>query len=71
MYQQGSSQDSVKADLWFCLHPGCPNRIIGTFDPRIVMRAHSDHQELKNFRTFNESHLEFLAMVESGDLSSP
>jgi hypothetical protein len=42
-----------------------------SFDPDIVMRDHSDHKEVDNFSSFHKSHVRFLAMVESGKLSSP
>jgi hypothetical protein len=44
---------------------------MGTFDLRIVRRDHSDHKDIDNFISFHESHLKFLGMVESRELSPP
>jgi hypothetical protein len=71
MDQQGNHPASVEADFWFCLYPGCPNRIMGPFDPRIVRRDHSDHKDIDNFTSFQDAHKKFLDMVECEDLSPP
>jgi hypothetical protein len=71
MHQEGSSPASAEADFCFCLHPGCPNWIMGTFDLRIVKKDHPDHRDIDNFTSFHESHIKFLDMVKSGDLSPP
>jgi hypothetical protein len=63
MYQPGNSTASGEGDFWFCLRPGCPNRIMGPFDPDILMRDHSDHTDVKNFSSFHKSHVKFSAMV--------
>jgi hypothetical protein len=71
MDQQGIYPASVEADFWFCLHPGCPNRIMRPFDLRIVKRDHSDHKDVDNFTSFHDTHIKLLAMVENGDLGPP
>jgi hypothetical protein len=71
MQQHGSSPASAEADFCFCIHPGCPNWIMGTFDLRIVKIDHSDHKDFDNFIYFHDSHKKFLDMVECGNLSPP
>jgi hypothetical protein len=44
---------------------------MGSYDLRIVKKDHSDHTDVKNFASFYDFHIEFLAMVERGDLSPP
>jgi hypothetical protein len=63
MDQQGRSPALIEADLWFCLHRNCPNPIMGPFDPRKVMKDHSDHKDIENFTSFNDAHKKFLEMV--------
>jgi hypothetical protein len=44
---------------------------MGPWDPRVVKRDHTDHTDVKNFTSFHDSHIEFLAKVQCGDLSPP